>query len=204
MLGLSNIWKGALAALGAVLLVFGIVKGYSYRDEIVAFVRQGHLVAADTLGKRADTLHAQASAVDSTIVAPARNDFGVYANSPEVRNNPVAHKVATKAGVLVAGLDKSNSITKAENATLRRQVTELEAAGPPPGPRAIPYADALYSLSSKGKPLPMIRAGLDYRVLPHVFARVEGSYQPPPTPAPGTVTEKPEFRLSVGGHFTFR
>lgn len=197
-------WKGALAVLGGVLLLFGIWKGYGAFDGWLAARRAKHIATADSLGVVADTLHSQGVVVDSTIVRPARTDFNTYAGSSAVLTNPVARTVATKAKTLVTGLDKRDSLSKAENATLRRQVRELEAAGPPLPPRAVPYVDALYSLSNKGKPLPMIRAGLDYRVLPHVFAHLEGSYQPPPATSPGAVTEKPEFRLNVGAHITFR
>jgi hypothetical protein len=200
---LSAVWKGALAALGAVLLVFGIWKGYGAFDGWLARRRAGHIVAAEAQGDSATAAGKEAALIDSTQVIPARTNFRTLIATPEVRRNPVAVKVAEAGTKLTTSQDKELAAKAAQVQHLEQQVRELQDAGPPPEPRAIPYAKALYTFSTARRPLPDIRAGVDYRLVKHVYANVEGAYQPPPAPAPGEKTASPEFRASIGVRITF-
>lgn len=184
----------------AVATLVGIFYAYSTYDKWQQRRRQEKLAAAAVHVATADTLVAQADTQQVQIL-PTKRGFNVLTNSPQVRSNPVARTVADTAKKII----KADSITIATQkkaiANLDSAVKDLQDAGPPVGPRAVPYGDLGYAASSRSRAVPVVRLGVDYRVLPHVFAKVEVGYQPPPA---GDASQKPELRILAAGHITFR
>jgi hypothetical protein len=184
----------------ALLLVAGIIWAYTKRDQwfanrfnqkTVSSVAHGD--TAKTELAVADTAHVQGVVI--------RDNWRILASSPAVRSNPVATHVASEATKVIANADTETTHLRAANNQLQLQVRDLESRGPVPRPRAVPYLDPLYSFSSKGRAVPVLRAGVDYRIVSWVHAKVEASYEPPPAGAPD---QRPEFRVTVGGHITLR
>lgn len=198
--GLSAAWKGIAAGVGIVLAVVAIVYGYTKLDDWRQARRQAKLDSAGAHVKTATELAAEADS-EQVRIQPAKDSFTVLINRPETKNNPQANKVATGATKII----KADSVTidkqKKAIAHLDSAVVDLQDAGPPLGPRAVPYGVVGYVASNRQRAVPLAKLGLDYRLLPHVMANLELSYQPPPA---GSAEQKPEFRLFVGGKATFR
>lgn len=182
------------------LLIFGFIKFLNWNDarknaqrakEIVS--AQAHADTAKTEIVAADTAHAQ-----ETIL---RDSYARLITSPRVRSNPVAVEVAHAGSAALAKSDTEVVHLRNANTQLQRQISDLQAAGPEPVPRAIPYVDPLFSVRTTGKPIINVRAGLDYRIISHINAKVELAYEPPPS---GGIKQNPELRLNVGAHITFR
>lgn len=167
---------GIITGIGLVIL---ILVAYTKCDEIKAWNYNRHTAKADSALVVADTAHSEG------IVA--RTEHEKLLNTPEVRNSVAAQKVVVSSNKVIAKADK-------EIAALRTTVDETKAAGEKPVPRAIPYIDVLGSVNADTTQMKMrmvIRAGIDYRILPHVFAKIE-------------VVRDPNYRLNVGAHITFR
>lgn len=156
---------------------------------------------AEVHGAAADSLRNEGALLDATKVAPARAAYARYSTSSNVRANPVAVAVADTCQVLVNSLDARLVVAKSEAEQRSQQVRDLQAAGKPRIPRGIPYIDPIYTWSSKngGRGVPGVRAGVDYRLLPHASLKLEGSYEAPPAGE-----NRAEFRATVGAHFTLR
>lgn len=195
--------KGFLYVLGGVLAIVATIFVYTHVDDWKRARFDAKTVSAAAHGDTAaafvaiaDTTHAEGVVI--------RDNWRVLTSSSEVKRNPVAVKVAEKGNAVIANADKEATALRSANAQLTLQVHDLETRGEPPKPRAIPYIEPLYSFRSSGRATPLLRLGVDYRLLPHVSAKIETSYEPPPAPKPGEDAMKPEFRLTVGGHITFR
>jgi hypothetical protein len=195
--------KGFLYGLGFVFALAGTVYIYKHIDDWKAARYDKKTVSAAAHGDSAATYVAIADTTHARGVV-IRDNWHVLTRSSEVRGNPVATKVAESGNRVIANADNEAKNLRSANSQLRSQVTDLQSRGPPPQPRAIPYVDPLYSFRSSGRATPLLRIGIDYRVLPYVSAKIEGSYEPPPAPRPGEDASKPEFRLNVGGHIAFR
>lgn len=193
--------KVALGILvGAVvvyLLVFKAIPAYdSWRER----QRQEHLTKA---GAQGDSAKAD---INSGALFAAKADteyvpYAVYRNSPVTRGNPVANELGNRADKVIADLKTAHTKDTSAITHLEKQVNELQAAGPPPPPRIVPYVDAGYGLSNRHRAVPVVRVGLDYRLAGPVAVKLEGSYEPPPA---GSEVQKPEFRGLAALHISFR
>ena len=189
-----------ISAIVVVLLIVIVWKWGTIRDALQTkwfnkqtASAQAHGDTASTFQAAADTAHVQGVII--------RDNWHVLTGSPEVRSSPVATKVAVAGSKVIAKADTEITDLRAANSQLKLQVSDLQSRGELPQPRAVPYADALYSFSNKRRPVIAGRVGLDYRLLKYVSAKVEVGYMPPPVE---TVSQVPEFILNVGGHITFR
>lgn len=197
---LSVAWKGIMAGIGVVLAVVAVVYAYGKIDDIKAARRQAKLASAGEHVKVADTLAAQAD-TEQVLIRPTKQGFDVLINSPQVKHNPVAHTVADTAKKIIHADSITIDKQKKAIAHLDSAVVDLQDAGPPLGPRAVPYGIIGYVASNRQRAVPMARLGLDYRVLPHIMAELELSYQPPPA---GALDQRAEFRAFIGGKATFK
>jgi hypothetical protein len=195
--------KGFLYVLGGVLAIVAAIFVYTHVDD---WKRARYNAKSVSAAAHGDTAAAFAAVADTTHAQGVviRDNWRVLTSSSEVKRNPVAVKVAEKGNQVIANADKETSALRSANAQLTSQVHDLETRGEPPTPRAIPYVEPLYSFRSSSRSTPLLRLGVDYRVLPHVSAKIETSYEPPPATKPGEKAMQPEFRLTVGGHITFR
>lgn len=198
--GLSTAWRTIVVVVVVVAMAVGGFYAYSAYDRYKQRQRQKLLDAAGVHVQAADTLVAQAD-TQQVLILPTKRGFNAAINSPQVRNNPVARPVADTARKII----KADSITidkqKKAIAHLDSAVVDLQKAGPPLGPRAVPYGVVGYMASNRQRAVPMVKLGIDYRLLPHVMANAEVSYQPP---VPKDTKQTPEFRVFVGGKVTFR
>lgn len=183
--------------LSAALLVFGGVKLYGVYDE---YRNLKHDKQTKSAAARKDSANTErdSSALYADRDSIIRVPYIVYRQSPQVKKNPTADTLGQKCDSLVGNLDSELRHKKSEAELLRRALHDLETRPEKKGPRAIPYVEPLYSFSNSGG-RPLIRAGVDYRLLGAVRAKVEASYEPPPA---GENT--PSFRLNVGGRINFR
>jgi hypothetical protein len=187
--GSSSI-RTALGAAGAVLLLFGGWKGCNAYDDWQKGRREAKVVSADIHAKKAETFHAAGDSIRRS-TAPAVSTWKTLIGSPAVRASPIAVQVAAQGELVIAGKDAEIAAVRSEAAERTGEAADLRSIGKDRGPRAIPYADALYSFRSQEKPEVTLRAGIDYRVLPHAMVKLE-------------IEHRGEFRLNVGIHATFR
>jgi hypothetical protein len=197
---LSAAWRGILTGTGIILAVVAVVFAYSRYDDWKAARRQKLLDKAGVQVATGNTLAAQADSVQ-TVIRPTKQGFNVLLNSPQVRNNPIAKTVGDTAKKIINADSVTIDKQKRSIAHLDSAVTDLQDAGPPLGPRAVPYGIIGYAASSRQRAVPVGGLGLDYRLLPHVMAHIEGSYSPPPA---GDLKQTPDWRVVVGGKITFR
>lgn len=203
-----------LGVFTAALLVLGIWKGQSVWDHYLANRYNQKTVSSEAHGDSAKVFHEEAAKIEATEVRPARAAFTKLKNSPEVKSNPVAVAVAGQADKVIEAQDKKDTAQQNENAQLRKEITDLKERGEKPKPRAIPYVDGLYSWSPmQNKSVPVVRVGVDYRVVSFANVKLELGYEPPPNYSEakkqalinlGEDPNKPEVRLTVGGHIAFR
>lgn len=201
--GLGSISAAWRAIVFGIMLIGVLVGGvYAYRayDSWKAGKRARDLLSAGKHVQAADTLTHQA---DSTqvLIQPTKFNFRTLVNSPQTRSNPHAKTIADTATKII----KADSVTidkqKKAIAHLDSANKDYQNAGPPLGPRVMPYAAVGYSASNRHRAVPMGKLGVDYRLLPHVFANLEGSYSPPPAK---DLKQIPEWQVFVGGRINFR
>jgi hypothetical protein len=197
---LSAARHGILGGAGIVLAVVLVVFTYTKIDDWRTARRNAQLASAGKQVVVATTLAGQADSVQ-TEIRPTKQGFNALLNSPQVKNNPTAKIVGDTAKKII----KADSVTidkqKKAIAHLDTAVTNLQDAGPPLGSRAVPYGIVGYVASSRQRAVPVGVLGLDYRLLPHVMAHIEGSYSPP---TPKDLKQTPDWRILVGGKITFR
>ena len=191
--------KGVLTGVGIVLAVVVIVYGYSKIDDIRDARRQRRLDAASTQVLAAGILVSEVDTAQARLT-PTREGFGQLISSPGVRNNPKAKEVADTSSKIIAVQDTSIRKLRAANDSLFRAVKNLEDAGPPLGPRLVPYLVAGYSLSNRQRGVPVVGVGADYRLISKFGVRGEVTYEPPPA----GVDKPPEFTAKLLGHIKFR
>lgn len=189
-----------LGVLGGVVAIALVVVSYRAYDNWQSGKRQKALAAAGVQGDSATT-NINAGALLSAKADTQYVPYAVYRNSPNVRGNPVANELGNRADPLIKTLRAAIQEDTSAIRHLQSQVKDLQDAGPPLGPRAVPYLDVGYVASNRQRAVLVGRLGLDYRLLPHVWAKVEGGYQPPPS---SDLKQTPEFRLIVAAHVTFR
>lgn len=198
--GLSTAWR----TIVAIVVVVGVLVGgfYAYRawDRYKQRERQKHLTEAGVQGDSAQA-DVQSGALLAAKADSQYVSYDAYKNRPETRANPVARELGNRADPVITTLKAAIKKDTSAIRHLESQVIELQAAGPPLGPRAVPYGDIGYGATTRHRAVPVVRLGLDYRIMPHVFAKVEGSYEPPPA---GAEVQKPEFRGLIAAHITFR
>lgn len=192
--------KTFFQVVGGILALVLIVLGYREWDRYRQNKHDAKIASAAAHGDSAQTFIAAADTTHQQGVI-IRDNWHILTGSPAVQNNPVAKNVAVEGQKVIANADQETKDLRAANTQLKGQVSDLQSAGKDPGPRAVPYLDPLYSFSSKHRAVPVVRVGVDYRLLPFVSAKLEASYEPPPA---GSPDQRPEFRYSVGGHITFR
>ena len=151
------------------------------------------MITGNTLASQAESTQVQ--------IRPTKQGFNVLLNSPQVRNNPTARIVGDTAQKIIKADSVTISKQRGSIAHLDSAVVDLQEAGPPLGPRAVPYGIVGYVASSRQRAVPVGGLGLDYRLLPHVMAHLEASYSPPPA---GDLKQTPDWRILVGGKITFR
>lgn len=167
---------GSLTGI-AIIVVAGII--YLKIDDIKAWNYNRHIVKADSAIHKADEIK-----VAGVVVRASHKKL---INSPEVINDTTAMKVVVSSNKVIANVDS-------QNVALRTANKELHDAGEKPVPRLIPYVDALVSFrvdSSVVKQSYGGRAGIDYRLINHVNAKVEYEYDR-------------GHKLNAGIHITFR
>lgn len=196
----SAAWRAIIFAVVFIAAIVGTIYGFQAYDRWQAAKRAKLLAAAGQQVAVADTLAKQA---DSTqvLIQPTKTTFTNLINSPQTRNNPHAKTVADTAKKIIHADSVTIDKQKKAIAHLDSAVTDYQKAGPPLGPRAMPYLTVGYGASNRHRAVPVAKLGLDYRLLPHVFANLEGSYEPPP---PTADKQTPEWRLFVGGRVNFR
>lgn len=192
-----RVFFGVVGGVAALVAIFFAYKAY---DSWQAGRRQAHLAAA---GVQGDSAKADINS-GALLAAKADTQYVPYTrwrNRPDVRADPLANELGNRADSTITTLKAAIKADTNAIRHLQNQVTELQDAGPPLGPRAIPYLDVGYGASSRHRAVPVGRLGITYRLLPHVMAKLEGSYEPPPA---GSTEQKPEWRVFVGGQATFR
>lgn len=201
-----NPFKAAGSALGVIFALWLVWFGYHKYDEYRKLKYQAATAGAQAHADSAKVL------IDSSSYYAARNapvltHYRTLSRSPAVQNNPVAKGVADTCDKVVDNLNGQVRNLQGAYKQKQAEVDSVKSAGSPPGPRAVPYADFLGSWRSgngKNRLLPLVRAGVDYRLLPYTSVKLEGTYEPPPTPKPGEKTANPEFRVNLGAHISFR
>ena len=183
--------------LAASLVLWAGFEAYGWYDDYRTLKYDTRTRSAEARGDSANVMR-DSSALFTRRDSVVRVPYIVYRNSPQVKRNPVADTLGGKSDSLIANLDSELRLKKGEADMLRRQVGDLVSRGEKPRPRAVPYLEPLYSFSTTGGK-PMIRAGVDYRILSGVNAKVEASYEAPPIG-----TNAPDFRLNVGARINFR
>jgi hypothetical protein len=185
---------GVAVALLIFVFKFGTIKdaiqSRLYNSKTTSSVAHGD--SANASKALADTAHAQGIVV--------RSSYNALKASPRVRNNPVALEVSNSADKVIGKADTEVVNLRSANTQLERQVHDLQTRPPEPTPRATIYVDPLYSFSNVRRPMIVARVGVDYRLLPHVSAKVEVGYMPPP---PSSTKQSAEFVANVGAHITF-
>jgi hypothetical protein len=174
----KQIWKGVLVAIGVVLLVAGVWKGYSLVDTLRTAHRDKKLVAAAAHHDSATTFHARADTAKAK-GAVVRGQLADLVSSPKVQADPIALQVAVAGAAVIAQADTEISNVRSENQQLRSEAADVKSAGSDPGPRGIPYLEPLVRFRRHEKAVPIARAGIDYRLFPHVSAKLELEYSNP-------------------------
>jgi hypothetical protein len=157
-------------------------------------------------GKNADSALKVANR-DSALGVAAEGELGALLATPEVLNSPVATRVGVASKKVIATKNKEIGSLRTVVAEKTKQVEDVKAAGEKPVPRITPYAYLGYSVSlTKRYGVPVVRAGVDYRLPLVSFISLNGevSYEPPPAPKPGAPTDKAEVRATIGARISFR
>lgn len=194
------------------LMLIGVWKFNTIKDAIQTRLYNQKTASSEAHGDSAKVEIAEADTTRAQGVV-IRDRFNTLVNSPEVRKNPVATRVATESKKVIANADTEKTHLRNANAQLQKQVNDLETRPNKVEPRSVPYIDALYSENfATHKGVPVIRAGVDYRIISSIKAKLEGSYEPPPAysqdqqlalKAAGLDPSRPELRATVGLHITF-
>lgn len=171
--------KSYLSIAAAIATVILILVVYTKCDDIKAWNYNRHIVKADSAVHKADEIK------EAGVVV--RTSHNKLINSPEVTNDTTAMKVVVSSNKVIANTDS-------ENVALRTANKELHAAGEKPVLRLIPYMDALVRFrldSTTVKQGYMGRAGIDYRIINHISAKVEYQYDG-------------RHQVNAGLHITFK
>jgi hypothetical protein len=147
-----------------------------------------------------------AARADSVAGAAANAGFEKLLVTPEIRNNPGAQRVGTAAKTVIAS--KNSEIGHLKTAVVEQKAATKAAvdAGEKPVPRISPYADIGYARSfTRHYGVPVVRAGVDYRVVAWAHVQAELSYEPPPAPRVGfDLPKDAEIRGTLTAHIVFR
>jgi hypothetical protein len=152
---------------------------------------------------------------DSVVGEAATVKMDALLVSPEIRNNAGAQKVGVAAKTVIASKNSEIKNLKTAVKESKAAAKSYQEAGEKPEPRIQPYADIGYAVSlTKKYGVPVVRAGLTYRLIGPVHIQGELSYEPPPAltqkrlEALDAIGErdfsKAEIRATLTAHISFR
>ena len=179
-------------ATGIAIILAAIVVYWKWGD-IKAWNHDRHIAKAEQHVETAKPLIVSADSAKKEGVQ-IRTRHNTLINSPEVRNDTTAQKVVKSSNKVIANTDFEVSKLRAAIAQKDSAIDEYKKAGPPPGPKLVPYIDAVYKFnmdSTAMKPHMVLRAGLDYKILPFTSVKLE-------------LERNPAYQLNVGAHIAFR
>jgi hypothetical protein len=189
----------------AVLIVILVWKWQSIYDAARTKWWGQKMDSANVHAANADTA-LRAANVDSSRAVVVTREFGALTNSPEVRRSPIATRVAASANTVIATKNSEIGHLRTTVAEKTKEVADVRAAGEKPVPRISPYADIGYARSfTRHYGVPVVRAGVDYRVVAWAHVQTELSYEPPPAPRVGfDLPKDAEIRGTITAHIVFR
>jgi hypothetical protein len=157
----------------------------------------------------------KAASKDSVAGEAATVKLDALLVEPEIKNNAGAQKVGAAAKNVIKAKNSEIGNLKTAVKEQKAAAESYKAAGEKPEPRIQPYADIGYAVSlTKKYGVPVVRAGVTYRVFGPVHVQGELSYEPPPTISQARATaldainerdySRPEIRATVTAHISFR